>query len=66
MGDRAFLCLLVSLIRRCVMNTVDPKIIKSKRAKQRILAMMEQYEKTHTHEEGRRMWGRLVELLKAI
>ncbi len=47
------------------MNTVDPKTIKSKRAKQRILAMMEQYEKTHTHEEGRRMWGRLVEILES-
>ena len=63
-GDRAFLCLLVSSTRRNQMSA--PNIIKSKRAKQRILAMMREYEETHTHEEGVRMWERLVELLKAI
>jgi len=42
-----------------------PNIIKSKRAKQRILAMMREYEETHTHEEGVRMWERLVEMLNA-
>ena len=43
----------------------NPKIIKSKEAKQRILAMMKTYEETHTNEEGARMWGRLVTMLEA-
>ena len=47
------------------MNTVDPKIIKSKRAKQRILAMMEQYEKTHTREENVRMFEHVIAEIEA-
>ena len=34
----------------------DPKTIKSEHAKQRILAMMDEYEEAHTPEENVRMW----------
>ncbi len=43
----------------------DPKITKSRRAKQQILAIMANYEATHTNEENARMWGWLRDELKA-
>ena len=46
-------------------EVIDPKITKSRRAKQKILAIMEEYEATHTNEECARMWGWLRDELKA-
>ncbi len=46
-------------------EVIDPKITKSRRAKQQILAIMGEYEATHTNEENARMWLWLRDELKA-
>ena len=46
-------------------EVIDPKITKSRRAKQQILAIMGEYEATHTNEENARAWLWLRDELKA-
>ncbi len=46
-------------------EVIDPKITKSRRAKQQILTIMGEYEATHTNEENARMWGWLRDELNA-
>ena len=45
-------------------QSLDPKIITSNPAVQRVLDIMEEYEATHTNEECARMWGWLRDELK--
>ena len=48
-------------------EVTDPKIIKSKRAKKQLLAMIAEYEDTHTEHENRRMrWLLRKEIRESI
>ena len=46
-------------------EAVDPKVVKSARAKKRILAMMDEYEEAHTPEENVRMFEWVITELES-